>query len=226
MKDNNKYVLKLKKLFTVLKKGNEKLKKPVYDDVIEAVVFAVLCEKSPESSAKAALKKIQSHFVDFNDLRVARIEEITEVIGHDIEESERCAAKLTSLLNAVFQKYDCLSLEEPAAGGKKGLREILEKFNGATNFISSYCLLTVAGTHCVPLTEKMIQYLKTYDVVDGHLENEQIAGFVEKQITAANSYTFYAMVRHDSELVNPKAAALLSEKKTKTDKKIKVKKQG
>lgn len=215
MKDSSLYQQKLKKLFSILKKGDEKSKKPIYHDPIEAIVFAALCEKSSESCAKAALKKIQSHFVDFNDLRVARAEEIAEVIGSDIEEAEKCAVRLTSLLNAIFQKYDCLAPEDLTSTGKKNTKEILEKFNGMTNFVSSYIMLTVAGAHAVPLTEKMIQYLKTYKVVDPELENEQIAAFAEKQVSAANAYAFYTLVRHDSELVNPKAAQFLAEKKPK-----------
>jgi hypothetical protein len=224
MKNSNQYTQKLKKLFNILKKGDEKPKKTVYHDPIEAIVFAVLCEKSPESCAKASLKKILSHFVDFNDLRVARAEEIAEVIGTDIEEPEKCAIKLTSLLNAIFQKYDCLTPEDMASAAKKGVKEILERFDGMTNFISSYFMLTVSNTNAVPLTEKMIQYLKTYNAVESKLENAQIAAFVEKQIPAANAYTFYTLVRHDSELANPKAVQLLLEKKPKTDKKPKTKK--
>jgi len=224
MKNSSQYIQKLKKLFSILKKGDEKPKKPVYHDPIEAIVFAVLCEESTESRAKAALKKIQSHFVDFNDLRVARAEEIAEVIGPDIEEPEKHAVRLTSLLNAIFQKYDCLSPEDLASTGKRSTKEILEKFNGMTNFISSYIMLTVINVHAVPLTEKMIQYLKAYNIVDPVFENEQIVAFVERQISAANAYTFYTLVRHDSELVNPKAALLLAEKKPKAAKKPKAKK--
>lgn len=218
MKSTSQYTQKLKKLFGILKKGAEKPKKPVYQSPIEAIAFAVLCENSSESSAKAALKKIQFHFVDFNDLRVARAEEIAEVIGPDIEEPEKCAVRLTSLLNAIFQKYDCLTPEDLASGGKKNIREVLEKFNGMTNFICSYIMLTVINAHAVPLTEKMIQYLKAYNIVDPVSENEQIVAFVERQISAANAYTFYTLVRHDSELVNPKAAQLLAEKKPKAKK--------
>ncbi len=218
MKSSSQYIQKLKKLFSILKKGDEKPKKPVYHDAVEAIVFAVLCEKSTESCAKAALKRIQSHFVDFNDLRVARAEEIAEVIGQDIEEGEKCAVRLTTLLNAIFQKYDCLSPEDLAGTGKRGTKEILEKLNGMTNFINSYFMLIVFNAHAIPLTEKMIQYLKAYNVVDPQFENEQIAAFVERQISAANTYTFYTLVRRDSELVNPKAAQLLSEKKPKVKK--------
>ena len=218
MKSNSQYIQKLKKLFSILKKGDEKSKKPVYQNPVEAIVFAVLCENSNESAAKAALKKIQSHFVDFNDLRVARIEEIVEVIGPDIPEPEKCAARLASILNAIFQKYDCLTLEDLITAGKRGTKEILEKFNGVTAFVSAYVMLTVINVHAIPLTEKMIQYLKVYDAVDPQSETDQIAAFVERQISAANAYTFYTLVRHDSELANPRAAQLLVEKKPKAKK--------
>jgi endonuclease III len=216
MKSSNQYIQRLKKLFSVLKKGGEKPKKPAYQDPVEAIVFAVLSENSTEASVKTALKKIQSHFVDFNDMRVARTEEIVEVIGPDIAEAEKCSVRLTSILNAIFQKYDCLTLEDFTNTGKKVAKELLGKFNGMTSFVSNYIMLTVINAHAVPLTEKMIQYLKAYNIVDPESDNEQIVAFVEKLISAANSYAFYALVRHDSELVSPKAAQLLAENKPKS----------
>jgi endonuclease III len=215
---SSQYTQRFKKLLGILKKGDEKHKKPVHQDPVEAIVFAILCEKSPESCARAALKKIQSHFVDFNDLRVARAEEIVEVIVSDIEEPEQCAVRLTSLLNSIFQKYDCLSSEDFISAGKKGTKETLEKLNGMTSFVCRYIVLTVCDAHAFPLTEKMIQYLKTYNVIDPALENEQVAAFIEKQIPAASTYTVYTLIRHDSELANPKAVQLLAEKKPKAKK--------
>jgi endonuclease III len=219
MKSSNpQYAQKLKKLFSALKKGGEKPKKPAYQDPIEAIVFAILSENSTESGAKTALKKIQSHFVDFNDLRVARAEEIIEVIKPDIAEAEKCSVRLALILNAIFQKYDCLTLEDFTSSRKKAAKEILGKFNGMTSFVNSYIMLTIVNTPAAPLTENMIQYLKTYKTVDPKSDNEQVIAFVEKQISAANSYAFYALVRHDSELVNSKAAQLLAGKKPKAKK--------
>lgn len=216
MKNSRQHVQKLKKLFTALKKGTEKSKKPLFSDFIESLVFAVLCEKSSESSAKAAIKKILSHFVDFNDLRVARIEEISEIIGADIEEPEKCALRLTMLLNAIFQKYDCLSPEELLNAGKKNTQEILAKLNGMSAFVCDYILLTVLNSHTVPMTEKMTQYLKTYGIVDRDADNAQVMSFIGRQITMANAYTFYSLIRHDSELANHKAAQILGEDKSKS----------
>jgi endonuclease III len=216
MKNSRQHAQKLKKLFTALKKGTGKSKKPLFSDFIESLVFAVLCEKSSESCAKAAIKKILSHFVDFNDLRVARLEEISEIIGADIEEPEKCALRLTMLLNAIFQKYDCLSPEELLGTGKKNMQEVLAKLNGMSAFVCDYILLAILNSHTVPMTEKMIQYLKTYDIVDRDADDAQIMSFIGRQITAANAYTFYSLIRHDSELTNPKAAQILGEDKSKS----------
>jgi endonuclease III len=216
MKTSDNDVQKLKKLFTALKKGCEKPKKTSHCDFIETLVFAILCENTTEAAARAAIKKIQSHFVDFNDLRVARIEEIVEAIGHDIPGIEKYAAKLVALLNAIFQKYDCLSPEDMTNAGKKNTREILEKFNGMTDFVRAYIMMMVLNAHVVPMTEKMTQYLKTVGIIDSNADNVQAETFIEKHISAAEVHTFYALIRHDSELANPKAAQILADDKSKS----------
>jgi len=213
MKNTIQYSQKIKKLFNALKKGAEKPKKPVYQDIVEAIVFAAFCQNSPESAAKSAIRKIQSHFVDTNDLRVARTEEIVEVVGSDITDVEKTAGVLISLLNAIFQKYDCLAPEDFAGTGKKNSREIIEKFNGMTAFICDYVMLTALNAHAVPLTDRMIEYLKTYNLIDPEWDNTQIASFIEKQISASDAYVFYEIIRHDSELASPKAGSILSEGK-------------
>jgi hypothetical protein len=213
MKNTSQYSLKIKKLFSAFKKSGEKPKKPVYEDIVEAIVFASLCQNAPELAAKAALKKIQSHFVDNNDLRVARMIEIAEVIGSEITNPEHTALTIISLLNSMFQKYDCLTPENFGGTGKKNAKEILEKLNGMTDFIRNFVSLTALNAHTIPLTGKMIEYLKTYNLVDPQWDNAQLASFIEKQISASDAYAFYSFIRHDSEMVNPKAVQILSEGK-------------
>ncbi|HBR19672.1 MAG: hypothetical protein A2Y13_08635 [Planctomycetes bacterium GWC2_45_44] len=216
MKTSDQEVQKLKKLFTALKKGGEKPKKPSHCDFIETLVFAILSENATEAAARAAIKKIQSHFVDFNDLRVARIEETVEIIGHDIQEPGKCAARLIALLNAIFQKYDCLSPEDLTNAGKKNTRELLEKFSGMTDFVRAYIMMMVLNAHVVPLTEKMTQYLKTFGVISPDADSIQAETFIEKHISAAEVHTFYAVIRHDSDLASPKAAQILADDKAKS----------
>ncbi|MCE5340206.1 MAG: hypothetical protein LLF92_03650 [Planctomycetaceae bacterium] len=213
MKKTPQYSQKIKKLFGILKKGAEKPKKAAHEDLIEAMVFASLCQDCTESAAKSALKKIQSHFVDFNDLRVARTEEIVSVIGSDISDADKAAAKVIAMLNALFQKHDSLVAENIVGAGKKGVKEALEKIGGLTDFVKNFIYLTFVNNHAVPLTDKMIEYFKTYELVDPQWDDKQIISFIEKQVSASEAYTFYEVIRHDSELANPKASQILAEEK-------------
>ncbi len=213
MKKTPQYSQKIKKLFGVLKKGIEKPKKAAHEDLVESMVFAALCQDSTESAAKNALKKIQSHFVDFNDLRVARTEEILEVIGNDMNNAEKSAANAVAMLNAVFQKYDSLATENISGTGKKGVKEALEKVSGLSDFVKNFVYLTFVNVHAVPITDKMFEYFKTYELVDPQWDNKQIASFIEKQVSASEAYAFYTAIRHDSELANPKASQILGEDK-------------
>jgi hypothetical protein len=218
MKKTPQYSQKIKKIFGILKKGSEKPKKAAHEDLIESMVFASLCQDCTESAAKNALKKIQSHFVDFNDLRVARTEEIVGVIGSDVGNADKAAVNVIAMLNAVFQKHDSLFSENIAGAGKKGVKEALEKILGLTDFVKNFVYLTYVNIHAVPLTDKMIEYFKTYEMVDPEWDSKQIISFIEKQVSASEAYSFYEAIRHDSELASPKAAQILAEEKKTSNK--------
>jgi heterodisulfide reductase subunit C len=123
------------------------------------------------------------------------------------------------MLNVIFQKYDSLITENIVGTGKKGVKEVLEKMTGVTDFVKNFVYLTFLNGHAVPITDKMIEYFKAYDLVDTEWDNAQINAFIEKQVSASEAYTFYSLIRHDSELASPKAAQILNEdKKEKTAK--------
>ena len=172
-----------------------KIKKAAYNDPLEALVYAVLAEYMKASAAKAAHKKIFSHFVDFNDLRVSRSEELIEVIGPARADVNEIAKIIKGLLQAIFIKYDRLSLAELSRIGKRQAREVIEKLESASPFVVNYVVLTVLNGHAVPLTKKMIVYLKEGNYVHPDADEKDITSFLERQITASNAYTFYVLLR-------------------------------
>jgi len=221
MKNSKEYAQKVKTLYKALKKEAKPAKNPGYSDPVESLIFAAICQTEKESTTRTIIKKLQSHFVDKNDLRVSRNEEILEVIGKDSAKTEKIATDLTTLLNSVFQKYDMVSLEEIGLDGKRIAKEILESFNGMNDFVCAYVMLTALDAHAIPLTSKMIEYLRSYGLVDEKATDAEIGAFLERQIAAADAYTFYSLLRHDAESSRPKAKTLLS----KSAKKVSVKKK-
>jgi endonuclease III len=215
MKDSSQYSKKVQKLYRSLKRKPVKQASVEYDEPVDSLVYAVVSETITELQAQAALKKLKDYFVDFNDLRVASVDEIAEVLGPDVPSGHNIATTLVGSLRAVFEKYNMLSLQTLKKLGKRPAKQVLEKLAGATPFIVDYIMLTALQGHAIPLTAKMIEYLKANELIHPEAGHEEIEGFLTRQISAKNVYEFYSLVRHESE--SPKSRKK-SERKTKKKK--------
>ncbi len=60
-------------------------------------------------------------------------------------------------------------------------------------------MLTSLHGHAIPLTKKMIEYLRSNQLVHPDADEQQIEGFLARQISAENAYEFYALLRRCSE---------------------------
>lgn len=220
MKDSNKYSKEVKKLYNALKRRYGKPKKILYDEPTNAVVYAIVSENLTETEAQAAMKKFNSYFVDLNDLRVSRPEEVSELLSQGNPIARNIATSLKDVLMAIFEKYNTVSLETLKKAGKRPAKQVLEKIKSLSSFAVNYCMLTALGSHAIPFTERMKEYLRSNELVHPDADTEQIEGFLTRQISAANAYDFYALLRKESETAKKKKkTALKTKKKTKKMKK-------
>jgi hypothetical protein len=200
MKDSKKYADKLLKVFRSLKRAHGKVTKPKYDFSTDALIYAIVSENMTDSAACAAIKKLAKHFVDWNDLRVSRPEEIVDVLGKDSPENRLVAESLTQSLNTIFNKYDVVNLDALKEAGKRQAKALLEKLLPSSRFVINYTVLTVLDGHAVPLTLRMLEYLKNNELIPPDATIEEIEGFLERQISASQAYDFYTVFRQASEL--------------------------
>ena len=143
------------------------------------------------------------------------------------------ASTINRILRSVFNQYNKVSLEGLKKIGKRPARQAIEKLDGISRFITDYCMLTSLQSHAIPLTESMIEYLRDNDLVEAEADEQQIAGFLTKQIPAKNGYEFYSLLRHESEIYKSKKKKKrkiakkekVSETETKTSKTTKTKKK-
>ena len=220
MKDSKKYSSKIKKLYRSLKKKRAKVESPAYEEPVEALVYGLVCEKMTQSATNAAMKRFEEYFIDLNDLRVSRSEEVIELLGGKSPASKSIAVVLAKTLGSVFDKYNCVSLKSLKKIGKKPARQILEKLDGMTTFAVNYCVLTSLGGQAAPVTETMIEYLKAHELVHPDADQHQIEGFLARQIASSNSYEFYFLLRGESE-----SKTARKRKKTKKKTTVKTKKK-
>ena len=211
MKNSKSYSKKIQKLQSSLSRKYPKVQKVTHDEPTDAIIYGIICAKLDEKTTKSAIKKFSDYFIDLNDLRVSRIEEIVEMLGADTPVTRGVASTITTVLRAIFNEYHKVSLEGLKKTGKRPARQALEKMEGTSRFVVDYCMLTSLQGHAIPLTEGMIAYLKSKELVYPDASEQEIGGFLAKQISAKKGYEFYALLRRESEAYSSK-----KKKKTKT----------
>lgn len=217
MKDSKKFSERIQKAFRALKRKYGKIEKPKYDMSADSLVYAVLSEFLTESGAATAFKKLQAHYVDWNDLRVSMEEEVLDILGKDTPQTRQVAAGLTQSLFAIFNKYDVVNLEALAEAGKRQAKVILEKLL-TDRYVINYVMLTAFEGHAVPLTPAMVEYLKANELIHPESTHEEIEGFLERQITVNQAYEFFAVLKKESETVVRKPTAAEKEKSGEKEK--------
>jgi endonuclease III len=228
MKNSKEYSKKIQSLYRALKRKYPKVREVSHETVVDAVIYSVISERMSDKATESAIKGFDEYFVDLNDLRVSRMEEIIDVLGENTPVTREIASEITKVLQAIFNEYHKVSLEALKKLGKRPARQILEKIDGISCFVVDYCMLMSLRGHAIPLTEGMIQYLKRNDLVDSGANEQQISGFLTKQISAKNGYEFYTLLRRESETSKGRKKtrtktkrAIKSKKISKTKKKAK-----
>jgi len=199
MRRSKEYARKVQKLYRSLKRRHPKVQPEHYEEPLDAIVYGILSEKLSEPDARAASKRFADYFVDLNDLRVARPEEIVDILCEDIPATRQIASTINRVLMAVFNQYNTVQLQALKKMGKRPAKHVLEKLDGISHFVVSYCMLTALHAHAIPLTEKMIEYLRRKELVDEGADEQQIEGFLTRQIAAKDAFEFYSLLRRESE---------------------------
>ncbi len=199
MKNGKEYSQKVQKLYRSLKRKYPRVQKAIYDEPVDALVYAIISAELSEAAAQSAIKRFADYFVDWNDLRISRVEEIAELLGSDTSAARDIALALTTALRAVFSKYNMVSLKALSKMSKRPARAILEKIEGVNRFVVDFCMLTSLHGHAIPLTKKMIEFLRSNDLVHAGADEREIEGFLARQISAEHAYEFYYLLRRESE---------------------------
>ncbi len=218
MKNSSEYSKKLRRLYNSLKRKYPKIQPVTHDDLVEALIYSIVSENLTARAAQTAMKRLAENFVDFNDLRVSRSEEIIETLGEDTPETKQIASSLTRALAAVFNRYNTLSLEALEKIGKRPAKQALGQMDGTSRFVVNYCVLTALHGHAIPLTSGMLEYLRDNELVHPDADEQEIEGFLTRQIPARNGYEFYRLLRAQSELRKDRKKTTRKKKTKKTKK--------
>jgi hypothetical protein len=194
MKTDPKYADELKSLFKRLRKG-AKVSPLEPSDALRSLVRAAMSYDVEDARADQAMDLLEKEFVDLNELRVATDLEVQELLGARYPEIEKRVGLITQTLNYIFEREHTMSLERLRTLNKRDARQFLKEIPDIHPFVEAYIMVHALEGNCIPLDQKMFDYLVENNAVDPALSLEEAQRFVEHHIKAEDAYDFFRVVR-------------------------------
>lgn len=152
------------------------------------LVHAFLLYDSTARDADRAHKKLLGSFVDLNELRVARPDEIAAGIGARYPKADERALNLKRTLNDLFNREHALALSRLGEKNKRDAKQYLASLDGCPPFVAARVLLVGFGGHAAPLDAMLFDRLRDAKVFDETVDYERAASILERHVKAAEAY--------------------------------------
>ena len=192
MKNATKHQKKLKKFLAGMDKSR---KAPAASaQPIDVMIHAVLEQDANVKMAEKARAAVDHEFVDTNELRVAPLKEIAEVLGKDYPAAKEKGAELINVLNALFARYSVLTLEHAAKMSKRDLRRHLAEL-GLGTYAAAYLMLAVYDGHAVPVDQSLVDCLEMDGLIEPGSTAEEVQSLLERSVLQKHAWAAHLFLR-------------------------------
>lgn len=218
MRDSATYAKHLKRYFTRLKRSGPKPALHEFDDPLKQLMFAVLSEDISPSKAKAAVSRLVSGTIDYNDLRISTPTELARMISSDIPQALSRTTSLAKILGAIYERENSVTLDTVKAGNRKDARAYLGNLAGMTPYVLASTMLWAFGDHVIPIDEQMLETLKKEEVIDPETRPEEAQAFLKRHVGAGDARMFTALVKRHAAQRTARTTSSSDTRKTQTKK--------
>jgi hypothetical protein len=157
---------------------------PAGMDLVDLFVHSYLLWQAPSADATAALKRLKSAFIDWNDMRVSLVSDIIDVIGHKHWRAHDRVSRLREAMNGIFRREHKVSLERLRTLMKKDAVSYMDTLPGMVPFVANRVLLVGVDFHSVPLEEFGLQLLVQAGVFPSGMGLSDAANWVTRHVKA------------------------------------------
>jgi len=190
MKKGTFYARKLKQVYGKFRGCAAVKSMPEPTPPVEQLIVAVLSQETSTAQAQKVLKRLGEDMVDYNELRVSTPEEVAVSISKHVPHTVERATELIRLLNAIYQTEYAVSLDSLTSKGVREIKSHLEKLDGITPYVTASVLLWSLGGHAIPVSDRVVEFLKEEDMVDPGASCAEVQAFLERHVSAADARSF------------------------------------
>jgi len=190
MKNGTEYARRVKRVY---KKLLEESTRPVPEEATsptEQLVRALLAWEGTPTQGERAYRAVFEHMVDLNEVRVATVAELSAILGAHLPNSVPVARNVCRALNSIYRREHRVSLDPLRDKGRREARQYLESLPGVNPYASASVLLWSLGAHAIPVSQRLLEALRSADLVDPGAQPEDVQGFLERNIAADEARRF------------------------------------
>lgn len=204
----------LTKLHKVLKK-HYKIPVAHSRSVLEHMLFACCLEGAPYEAAEEAFALLQQTYVDWNEVRVTTVSELTEVLTA-LPDPAKAGARVRNSLYGAFEthfSYDMEFLRKQNLG--KSVKT-LEGYRKLTPFVLQYMTQHALGGHAIPLNDGALIAMYALGLVTDREFAKGVVPGLERAIPKAKAAEFSALLHQlgvdlESSKTAPRGRTVLAE---------------
>lgn len=195
MKNANKHADELKGLLKKLVK--DRPERPAMDPLV-AIVRGSLSMDADDGLVDEAMAKIDSEFVDINELRVATELEVADLVGDHHPKIDEKTSIIRSTLHAIFDREQILKFDRVKELKKAEIRQFFRDMETVPPFVEAFITLHAFDTAAFPVDGTILDLLVDEGVVDDDTSIEDAQAFLEHAIKADDVYGSYLAIREEA----------------------------
>jgi hypothetical protein len=166
-------------------------------DAVTQMILGILSRDAPESKARAALDRLWSTVVDYNELRVVPAIELAEMLG-DFPDARLKSEDLSRSLNSLFMYEHDVSLERLKGASRKEILAFLDGIDGLDAYSHARVRLYGFGLHAAPLDCAMWAYARKMEIVDPNCSHEVAQAFLERRLSEKEAPEVVALLEQQA----------------------------
>lgn len=180
MKGATQCARRVKLLYRSLRAKLGRASRPAQSDPVTQLILGILTRDVQEARARDALERLRACVVDYNELRVIPVIELTDVLG-EYPDARRKAEDLSRALNKIFLDEHAVLLDRLKSMSRRDAEAYLRRIEGLEPYTIARIQLLGLQQPAFPLDEAMWAYARSQAIVDSRCSLEEAQSFLERQ---------------------------------------------
>jgi endonuclease III len=189
---------KVHAVLSALERRQGRRRRPPPTDVLSEMIDIVIRSLSNGRLSRTAVKNLKKEFVDWNEVRVARVLEVVNAMRMPVDGTP-IARRIIGLLSAVFNDRGSLDLDPLAQASTAEIKQFLAGLEPLGRDLVPVVMLLAMNQNVMPVDEAVIRVHKRYGISPPGATAAQIRRTLEEALPGDELYRYYMAVRHLAE---------------------------